>query len=95
MSTMDAEVFEAFRSVGVPDDKAILAAQALNRRDPDLDDIKGDVASLKQDMSIVKQDIGTLKQDVAALKIDVGLLKWTSSITVAMLLTLLFKVFHG
>ncbi len=33
MSTMEAEVFDAFRAAGVPDDKAMAAAQALNRRD--------------------------------------------------------------
>jgi hypothetical protein len=30
---MEAEVFDAFRAAGVPDDKAMAAAQALNRRD--------------------------------------------------------------
>jgi hypothetical protein len=34
MSTMDAEVFEAFRSNGAADDEAILAAQPLGKRDP-------------------------------------------------------------
>ena len=87
MSTMDAEVFEAFRSVGIADDKAILAAQALGRRDPD-------ISTLKQDMLSVKQDVASLKQDVATLKTDVALMKWMLGVVLAMLLTLLFKSFH-
>lgn len=48
---MQIEVFEAFRSVGVPEDKASKAAQALNERDKD-------VASLKSDMTIMKWMMG-------------------------------------
>ena len=102
MSTIDAKVFEAFRSVGVADDKAILAAQALSRRDPDMDGIKADVASLRSDVSVLKHDVASLKpdvaglkQDVAALKTDVALQKWILGVVMAMLLTLLFKAFHA
>lgn len=75
MSTMDAEVFEAFKSVGIADDKAILAAQALGRRDPDISTLKQDMSSVKQDVTSLKQDIGTLKTDVASLKQDLASLK--------------------
>jgi peptidoglycan hydrolase CwlO-like protein len=75
MSTMDAEVFEAFRSVGVADDKAILAAQALGRRDPDISTLKQDMSAVKQDVASMKQDIGALKIDVASLKQDMASLK--------------------
>jgi hypothetical protein len=60
MSTMEAEVFEAFRSVGVADDKAILAAQALGKRDPDIGGLKQDVASLKTDMVLLKWMVGVV-----------------------------------
>jgi hypothetical protein len=60
MSTMEAEVFEAFRSVGIADDKAILAAQALGKRDPDIGSLKQDVASLKTDMVLLKWMVGVV-----------------------------------
>lgn len=51
MSAMQSEVFEAFRSMEVPEDKALKAAQALSRRD-------NDVAVLKADMVMVKWMLG-------------------------------------
>ena len=51
MSTMQAEVFEAFRSIDIPEDKALKAATALGQRD-------SDVVSLKTDMSVMKWMMG-------------------------------------
>jgi hypothetical protein len=47
MSTMEAEVFDAFRAAGVPDDKAMAAAQRLNRRDTRVSAVESDVILLK------------------------------------------------
>ena len=51
MSTIQAEVFEAFRAIDIPEDKAMKAAQALSRRDED-------VSSLKSDMQLMKWMLG-------------------------------------
>ena len=48
---MQMEVFEAFRAIDIPEDKALKAAAALSKRD-------GDVASLKTDTSILKWMMG-------------------------------------
>jgi hypothetical protein len=48
---MQSEVFDAFRSIGVTEDKALKAATALNERDRD-------VAVLKADMSVMKWMMG-------------------------------------
>ena len=52
------EVFEAFRAIDIPEDKALKAAAALSKRD-------GDVASLKTDTSILKWMMGLLAYQVA------------------------------
>jgi|tagenome__1003787_1003787.scaffolds.fasta_scaffold18734370_2 hypothetical protein len=44
---MKAEVYEAFRAINVPEDKALKAAEALSRRDADVEDLKSDVRLLK------------------------------------------------
>ena len=128
MSTMEAEVFDAFRSIGVGDEKAMAAAEALSRRDPgmvvlqgDVGTVKADVGSLKSDVSVIKGDVGilktdvatlktdvatlkidvgtlktdvsTLKVDVSALKIDTALLKWMTGFTIALMVTVLLKLF--
>jgi hypothetical protein len=48
---MQMEVFEAFRAIDIPEDKALKAAVTLSKRD-------GDVASLKTDTSILKWMVG-------------------------------------
>lgn len=45
MTVMQRQVFEAFRAIDIPEDKALKAAAALSKRD---------VASLKTDTSILK-----------------------------------------
>ncbi|MEO5375836.1 MAG: integrase [Alphaproteobacteria bacterium] len=51
MSTIQSEVFEAFRAIDVPEDKALRAATALSKRDDD-------VSSLKADMLVMKWMMG-------------------------------------
>lgn len=51
MTTMQSEVYEAFRSIDVPEDKAVKAAAALSKRDDD-------VGTLKSDMNLMKWMLG-------------------------------------
>ena len=53
MSNMQSEVFEAFRAIDIPEDKALKAASALSKRDDD-------VTSLKSDMLLVKWMLGVV-----------------------------------
>lgn len=59
---MQSEVFKAFRSIDVPEDKAFKAAEALSRRDPDL----------SSDLKTLRTDVGALKTDVAVFKWMLG-----------------------
>lgn len=47
MANMQAEVFEAFRAIDIPEDKALKAATALSKRDDDVASIKSDVLLMK------------------------------------------------
>jgi len=51
MTTIQSEIFDAFRSMGVSEDKAVKAAAALSKRDDD-------VTSLKTDVNLMKWMIG-------------------------------------
>lgn len=51
MSTMQSEVFEAFRAIDIPEEKALKAATALSKRDDD-------VATLRHDMALMKWMLG-------------------------------------
>lgn len=53
MSVMQSEVFEAFRAIDIPEDKALKAAQALSKRDDD-------VSGLKTDMTVMKWILGSV-----------------------------------
>ncbi|HEY1259633.1 MAG TPA: hypothetical protein VGF34_10305 [Stellaceae bacterium] len=60
MSSLQSEVFEAFRAIDIPEEKALKAATALSRRDDD-------VLSLKRDMGVLKWMVGTLYPLVLAI----------------------------
>lgn len=47
MTVLQSEVFEAFRAIDVPEEKALKAAGALSKRDDEVTSIKADIAILK------------------------------------------------
>jgi hypothetical protein len=47
MANIQSEVYEAFRSIDIPEDKAMKAAGALARRDDDVGALKADVQLIK------------------------------------------------
>ncbi len=50
---MQSEVFEAFRAIDIPEDKALKAAAALSKRHDDVASIKGEFLVLKWVMGFV------------------------------------------
>jgi len=63
MSTMIFEVFDAFRSAGVPEEKARKAAEAISN----------ETAATKSDIQAVRSDIAKLDKEIAVLKWMLGL----------------------
>lgn len=53
MSVMQSEVFEAFRAIDIPEDKAIKAAQALSKRDDEVGSVKAELLVIKWMMGFV------------------------------------------
>ena len=94
MSAMQAEVFEAFRAIDVPEDKALRAAAALASAFSKTED---DTARsfIKRDGAIDKltAEVAALNAKLVKLDGDVALLKWMVGFTLAMLVTLLFRSF--
>ena len=72
MTTIIAEVYDAFRGVGVPDDQARAAAHALSNNEPRLIRIESDIGVLKTDVSTLKTDMAAVKNDVA----QIHTIKW-------------------
>ena len=60
LTVMQTKVFEAFRAIDIPEEKALKAAAALSKRD-------GDVASLKTDTAILKWMMGFVLAFQAAI----------------------------
>ena len=88
MAQMVSEVYDALRSVNVPEDKARKAAEALavpdmgklydarfDRIDSDIGDLKADVAGLKTDVAGLKTVVAGLKADGTNLKAEFATLK--------------------
>lgn len=53
MSGLQSEVFEAFRAIDIPEEKALKAATALSQRDNDVSAIKAELLVLKWMMGFV------------------------------------------
>jgi hypothetical protein len=53
MSVMQSEVFEAFRAIDIPEDKAIKAATALSKRDDDVSSLKSELLLMKWMLGVV------------------------------------------
>jgi len=53
MSVMQSEVFEAFRAIDIPEEKALRAAAALSKRDDEVVSVKSELLVLKWMMGFV------------------------------------------
>ena len=53
MSVMQSEVFEAFRAIDIPEDKALKAAAALGKRDEDVTTVRSELLVIKWMMGFV------------------------------------------
>jgi flagellar hook-associated protein FlgK len=117
MSTLQAEVYEAFRVLDVPDDKALRAAVAkvedetasgFNKRDADVEAIRKDIAGINKEVAGINTRMATMQGDIngritslqgevngriASLQGEVNLLKWMMGTVIALLVTVLFRVF--
>ena len=94
MSAMQTEVFEAFRAIDVPEDKALRAAAALMWALSKVDDETTKAFSKRDaDMGSIRSDMTGVKLDVATLKGDVTLLKWMVGLAITLDLTILAKLF--
>ncbi len=47
VSAVESEVFEAFRDLGVSEEKALKAASALSKRDQEVGGLKAEVSTIK------------------------------------------------
>jgi hypothetical protein len=83
LSTMEAELFDAFRSIGVTDDRASADAQGLSRSGADM----------RAATSDIREELLRQKRDIIAVKGDLTLLKWMVGSVVAMTLPILLKLF--
>jgi hypothetical protein len=82
MTTMISEVYDAFRSVGVAEDKARKAAEALSS---EAIATKGDIARLER----------SVQADISRVERELAVLKWMVSLVIAGVAAQIFKSFFG
>ena len=123
MSVVQAEVYEAFRALDVPDDKALRAAVALsaalakvedetaksfNKHDAGIEGIRKDIASINKEVAGINTQMAAMQGDLngrmigvqgdlngrmAAMQGEINLLKWMMGTVIALVVTVLFRVF--
>ncbi|HEX3495961.1 MAG TPA: hypothetical protein VHT02_02115 [Methylocella sp.] len=77
---MQTVVFEAFRAIDIPEDKALNAAEALSRGND-------------QAIKIHENRLAKIEADTASLKIDTAILKWMMGIMLAFQVASFAKLF--
>ena len=76
MTTLQLEVYEAFRSIDIPDEKAAKVAAALSTAFGKGNPEHGTkIETVEKDISVIRTDIGSMKTDLTALKIDNAAIK--------------------
>ena len=82
MTTMISEVYDAFLSAGVAEDKARKAAEALSSESIAT---KGDIARVER----------SVRDDIARIERELAVLKWMVGLVIAGVATQIFKTFFG
>ncbi len=94
MSLLQAEVYEAFRSIDVPDDKALKAAVALSTAMARVEDETARGFSKRDaDIEAIRKDVGTIKIDMVAMRGEMTVLKWMGGVLLTMVTAIVFKLF--
>lgn len=108
MTAVQAEVYGAFRTLEVSDDKAMEAAIALTsafasvqesndksftKRDNSIEIIGKDVIALGKDLTGVKLDLSGVKVELAGVKGELVLHRWMLGFVLATNVAIVFKLF--
>ena len=91
MTTMVAELYDALRSAGAPDDQARAAATAIASYDQT--SIEADLTMLKSDSVSFRAEFASIRKELGAMKSDLAVLKWAAGFIFAALLPLVVKAF--
>lgn len=83
MTTMQLEVYEAFRSLNVDDDKALKAAAVLGKTGDEINMLRADMNT-----RFAKVDV-----ELANVKGELVLLRWMGGLLLTMVTAILFKLF--
>lgn len=94
MGVLHAEVLEAFRSIDVPEDKAIRAAMALSASLTRVEaETSKSFSKRDADIDATRTDIGAIKLDVVGIKGELALHRWMLGILLATNVAILCKLF--
>src|SRR5438309_704527 len=93
MTTMICEVYDALRDVGISEEKARRAAEAMASYESRFADIRQDIASVRSEL---KQDITEArheaKQDSERTNGRINILRWMLATNIAMTAAILGKL---
>ncbi|MDQ2081013.1 hypothetical protein RA307_12540 [Xanthobacteraceae bacterium Astr-EGSB] len=98
MAQMVSEVYDALRSVNVPEDKARKAAEAMalpemgKSYDARFDKIEARFDKVDARFDEIDRDFDRLEADVVVLKTDVTLMKWMLGFALAMIAAVLGRL---
>lgn len=88
MTTMIAEIYEAFREIGMSEDKARKAASGLT----EYQDRSGDLKDIRKDIKDMGKDMAEINHRITVLEGGMSLNRWMMSFILAMNAAVLVKL---
>ncbi|MBF0622578.1 MAG: hypothetical protein HQL54_11695 [Magnetococcales bacterium] len=108
MTTLVAEVYDAFKEAGASEEKSKAAAATMAEQASQIKEwkqeaseqtkrlaTKEDINLLVEDISGVKDDINGLKIDMASMKAEMGMMRWLMGGTFFGIIALLIRSIWG
>lgn len=87
MSNMQAEVYQAFRAMDVPEDKALRAAEVLGRRDEEL------LAAFHKGDDTLEASVKKISEDTAGFKTELRVMQGVLGLLSALQVATFIKLF--
>jgi hypothetical protein len=94
VSTIRTEHFEAFRAIGVPENKAILAAIALSRSPGLTQPVAADIRPIEAELYSINALVRPIDVEVRQLMTELRLMKWMTVVVLALEAAIFVRLFQ-
>jgi hypothetical protein len=93
MAAVFGNFYDALRSAGVPDEKALRASEELFEQTSDVGSLRTGLKHLEESIAKLQADISALHEDVSELRAGAAVVRWMIGFNIAMSVAIVGKLF--